>query len=310
MQIHNGLEQVKWLGNAVVTSGTFDGVHIGHQKILARLSEVAKQEQGESVVITFWPHPRLVLFPDQQDLRLLSTLDEKAELLEKYHIDHLVVLKFDKAFAATSSHDFIQQILVEKLGTQKLVIGYDHRFGRNREGSFEYLKEHSAQFGFGVEEIPRQDIDHVGVSSTKIRKALQLGDVTTANNYLGSEYMLTGKVVKGLQLGREIGYPTANIEVDETFKLIPEDGIYAVRIKVKGQLYNGMLYIGVRPTLGNELRRTIEVNIFDFDQDIYEENVRLYFVQHLRGDEKFDDLEGLKKQLARDKEDALKALGL
>lgn len=308
MQIHNGLDQVERLGNAVVTSGTFDGVHVGHQKILARLSEVAQQVGGQSVVITFWPHPRLVLFPEQQDLRLLSTLDEKAELLAQYHIDHLVVLKFDKAFAATSSHDFIQHILIEKLGTQKLVIGYDHRFGKNREGGFDYLKAHSDQFGFGVEEIPRQDVDHVGVSSTKIRKALQAGDIETANTYLGNEYMLTGKVVKGLQLGRKIGYPTANIEVDEAFKLIPEDGIYAVRIKIEGQLYKGMLYIGVRPTIGNELHRSIEVNIFDFDQDIYGKSVRVYFVKTLREDQKFEDLSLLQAQLAQDKKDALKVL--
>lgn len=308
MQIHFGLENLKRLENAIVTSGTFDGVHIGHQKILARLSEAAKLANGESVVITFWPHPRLVLFPNQKDLRLLSSLDEKATLLERFHIDHLIVIKFDKEFAKTSSHDFIQRILVDQIGTKKLVIGYDHRFGRNREGGFDYLKNHSHEFGLSVEEIPRQDIDHVGVSSTKIRKALAAGDIQTANSYLGTEYMLTGQVVKGQKVGRQIGYPTANINVTETYKLIPEDGIYAVRVELKGKLYQGMLYIGQRPTIGDQLARTIEVNIFDFDEDIYQEMIRVYFVESLRKDERFEDLESLKNQLAADKNAALAVL--
>lgn len=308
MQTHFGLENITQLTNAVVTSGTFDGVHVGHQKILARLTEVAHQANGESVVITFWPHPRLVLFPDQKDLRLLSSLDEKADLLAQYKIDHLVVIEFNKAFAATTSHDFIQRILVDKIGTKKLVIGYDHRFGRNREGSFEYLKENSHEFGLEVEEIPRLDIDHVGISSTKIRKALLAGDVETANTYLGTEYMLTGKVVKGAQVGRKIGFPTANIAVEEAYKLIPDDGIYAVRIRVKEQRYQGMLYIGTRPTIGEKLERTIEVNIFGFDQDIYDETVRVYFVALLRGDEKFSNLTLLQQQLAKDKQAALAVL--
>ena len=308
MQTHFGLENINKLANAVVTSGTFDGVHVGHQKILARLTEVAQQANGESVVITFWPHPRLVLFPDQKDLRLLSSLDEKADLLEKYAIDHLVVIEFNKAFAATTSHDFIQRILVDRIGTKKLVIGYDHRFGRNREGSFEYLKENAHEFGLEVEEIPRLDIDHVGISSTKIRKALLAGDIRTANTYLGTEYMLTGKVVAGAQVGRKIGFPTANIAVQEPYKLIPKDGIYAVHIRVAKQLYQGMLYIGTRPTIADKLERAIEVNIFDFNQDIYGETVRVYFVDMLREDEKFSNLDLLQQQLAKDKEAALAVL--
>ncbi|MGB0524822.1 MAG: bifunctional riboflavin kinase/FAD synthetase [Flammeovirgaceae bacterium] len=308
MQTHFGLENIQKLANAIVTSGTFDGVHIGHQKILARLSEVAKQASGESVVLTFWPHPRLVLFPDQTDLRLLSSLQEKMDLLGQYGIDHLIVLTFSKAFAATTSHDFIQKILVDQIGTKKLVIGYDHRFGRNREGGFDYLKAHSHEFGLEVEEIPRQDIDDVGVSSTKIRKALLAGDIYTANNYLGGEYMLTGNVVKGEQVGRTIGYPTANLEVDEPYKLIPEDGIYAVRVLVRKQVHQGMLYIGTRPTIGAKLKRAIEVNIFEFNQDIYHETIRVYFVKALRKDEKFQDLASLQKQLEQDKLAALEVL--
>ncbi len=264
MQIHYGLDNFQKLERAIVTSGTFDGVHIGHQKILKRLTQVAEMENGESVVLTFWPHPRLVLFPEQADLKLLSDLDEKAVLLEKFGIDHLVVIKFDKEFSKTTSQEFIHDILIEKIGTHRLVIGYDHKFGRNREGGFDYLKENSAQFGFEVEEIPRQDIDDVGVSSTKIRKALLKGEVETANSYLGSEYMLTGTVVKGKQIGRTIGYPTANVAVSNPNKLIPENGIYAIRAEVRGKLHNGMLYIGTRPTLGDKLEQSIEANLFDF----------------------------------------------
>ncbi|MFT5916346.1 MAG: riboflavin kinase/FMN adenylyltransferase [Flammeovirgaceae bacterium] len=309
MQIHYGLENFQKLERAIVTSGTFDGVHIGHQKILKRLTQVAEIENGESVVLTFWPHPRLVLFPEQTDLKLLSDLDEKAVLLEKFGIDHLVVIKFDKEFSKTTSQEFIHDILVDKIGTHRLVIGYDHKFGRNREGGFDYLKENSAQFGFEVEEIPRQDIDDVGVSSTKVRKALLKGEVETANSYLNSEYMLTGTVVKGKQIGRTIGYPTANVAVSNPNKLIPENGIYAIRAEVRGKLHNGMLYIGTRPTLGDKLEQSIEANLFDFSADIYDEKIRIFFLKTLRGDQKFDGLESLKKQLDLDKEMALKVFG-
>lgn len=305
MQIHYGLADFGKLERAIVTSGTFDGVHVGHQRILKRLTQVAETEQGESVVLTFWPHPRLVLFPEQNDLKLLSDLEEKAILLEKFGIDHLVVIKFDKGFSETTSRDFIHDILIDKIGTHRLVIGYDHKFGRNREGGFDYLKENAKVFGFGVEEIPRQDVDEVGVSSTKIRKALLAGEVETANSYLDSEYMLTGKVVKGKQIGRTIGYPTANIAISNPNKLIPKDGIYAIRAEVRGETYNGMLYIGTRPTLGDKLEQTIEANLFNFSEDIYEEKIRIFFVETLRGDRKFPDLESLKKQLDLDKEMAL-----
>lgn len=306
MQIHYGLDDFRKLSNGIVTSGTFDGVHVGHQKILKRLIEVAQQEGGESVVITFWPHPRIVLFPDQSDLQLLTSLDEKALLLDNQGIDHLLVLPFSKQFAQTSSRDFIEKILIEQIGTKKLVIGYDHRFGKNREGGFDYLKDHAHEWGLQVEEIPRHDVDNIGVSSTKIRKALMDdGDIDTANLYLGHEYMLTGKVVEGERIGRTIGYPTANIAVSELHKLTPNDGVYAVRVTVKGEQHLGMLYIGPRPTLGNELRRTIEVNIFDFNEDIYHEKIRLHLVKKLRGDSKFNGLEALKSQLALDKAEAL-----
>ena len=228
MKVYRGLENFKPLQHAVVTSGTFDGLHFGHLKILNRVREIANRNNGESVLITFWPHPRLVLFPEQTDLKLLTTLDEKIKLLEQFGIDHLLVIKFDKAFSRLTSQEFIQNIIIDKINTKSLVIGYDHRFGRNREGSFEYLQANQAAFGFEVEEIPKREIEEVAVSSTKIRKALFNGKVEVANEYLTHPFELTGTVVKGKQLGRKIGYPTANIEVEESYKLVPKNGIYAV----------------------------------------------------------------------------------
>jgi riboflavin kinase / FMN adenylyltransferase len=315
MQVHYGLENLQtFFPYSVVTSGTFDGVHLGHQKILQRLRELtlsAKNTQNPhaaSVVITYHPHPRLVLFPQQTDLHLLSTLHEKIALLDKFQIDHLLVIPFNQEFSQTSSNDFINDILIKALRTQKLVIGYDHRFGKNREGSFEYLHANQHLFPFEIEEISRQDIDNVGISSTKIRHALDLGKVEVANEYLGHHYSLTGKVVKGNQIGRTIGYPTANLQVEDKHKLIPADGIYAVKVVYNQLVYKGMLYIGTRTTLGEGLQRTIEVNIFDFEQEIYEELLTLEFIAFLRGEMKFEGLSAMTQQLALDKENALKVL--
>ncbi|HEY9005544.1 bifunctional riboflavin kinase/FAD synthetase [Ohtaekwangia sp.] len=307
MKIYHGIDDFSRLKYAVVTSGTFDGVHIGHQKILARLLEIASKNHGETVVITFWPHPRLVLHPEDDSLKLLNTFEEKAELLKEQGIQHLVRIPFTKEFSQYTSEEFIQKILVDTIGTKKLVIGYDHRFGHNREGSFEQLKINAPRYGFEVEEIPRQDVDHVGVSSSKIRKALDEGDIDTANHFLGRPYSLTGRVVMGDKLGRLLGYPTANIEVDTKYKLIPADGIYAVTVQHEHTTYKGMLYIGNRPTV-NGTKRNIEVNIFDFAKDIYGESLTLYFHKLIRGDSKFSDLEGLKAQLGLDKVDALRIL--
>ena len=308
MKVHQSIESLQRLEHAVVSSGTFDGVHVGHQKILSRIREVAENQKGESVLLTFWPHPRLVLFPDQE-LKLLNTFEEKLELLEKQGIDHLVRIPFTRAFSQMSSLEFIESILVEKLGTKTLVIGYDHRFGRNREGSFENLKRNAIKYGFNVEEIPRQDVDHVGVSSTKIRKALSEGKVEVASEYLGRRYSLQGEVVEGDKIGRQMGFPTANINVGFPHKLIPHDGIYAVRVGWAGKTYGGMLYIGSRPTLSVS-GQNIEVNIFDFDHKIYGEQLTVHFIQQIRNDSKFDNLEELRQQLIRDKEKASEILNL
>lgn len=307
MKIYHGLADFTTLPFAVVTSGTFDGVHLGHQKILNRLQEIAMQHKAETVVITFWPHPRLVLHPEDDSLKLLNTFEEKAELLSQHGVQHLVRIPFTKEFSQMSSEEFIVEILTKKIGTKKLVIGYDHHFGKNREGSFEQLKLNAPRYGFEVEEISRQDVDNVGVSSTKIRKALEAGDIDTANHFLGSHYQLTGRVVPGDKLGRLLGFPTANIEMDTKFKLVPADGIYAVKVQYQSIVYQGMLYIGNRPTV-NGIKRNIEVNIFDFNQDVYGDTLTISFHHLIRHDSKFSDLEGLSKQLALDKIDALRLL--
>lgn len=301
MKIYNNLKEFEPLEYAVVTSGTFDGVHIGHKKIIDRVNKITDNSKGESVIITFWPHPRLVLYPEEKDLKLLTTFEEKASMLRELGIDHLIKIKFTKEFSRTTSEEFIKNILVKKIGTKKLVIGYDHRFGRNREGSFENLKKDAPKYGFEVEEIPRQDIDDVAVSSTKIRKSLLKGDIKTGNEYLGRPYLITGEVVSGNKIGRSMGFPTANIKVSNRNKLIPADGIYAVKVFVEEKEYKGMLYIGNRPTL-NVSDKTIEVNIFDFNEEIYDKSISIYFYEQIRDDVKFNSLEELRLQLKKDRE--------
>ena len=305
MKVYTNIEDFKNVNNPIVTTGTYDGVHLGHQKIISRLKEVAKEKGGETVLLTFYPHPRMVLFPEDNPLKLINTQEEKIELLEKYGVDHLIIYPFTKEFSRLTSVEFVRNIIVNKIKTKRLVIGFNHHFGRNREGSFEHLKEYGPLYGFEVEEIPARDVEHVQISSTKIRQALQTGDIKTATAFLGHGFTLSGKVVEGLKLGRTIGYPTANIVVEDKYKLIPADGIYAVKIKHDGVLYGGMLSIGNNPTVAGK-GRSIEVNIFDFDKTIYGEKVTIYFIERLRDEEKFYGLEELKKQLAKDKENSLR----
>lgn len=307
MKIYHGIEDFVRLKNAVVTSGTFDGVHVGHSKILSRLGEVAAATGGETVVITFWPHPRLVLHPEDTSLRLLNTFEEKAELLKAEGIQHLIRIPFTKEFSQLTSEQFITEILVETIGTKTLVIGYDHHFGKNREGSFEQLKANGPKYGFDVEEIPRQVVDNIGVSSTKIRRALEEGDITTATHCLGHHYSITGRVVMGDKLGRMLGFPTANVEIDTFYKLIPADGIYAATVTYAHEEKQGMLYIGNRPTI-NGMKRNIEIHIFDFDKEIYGDSLTIRFHELIRTDIKFNDLEELKRQLHLDKVAVLEAL--
>ena len=307
MKVYNGIDEFSKKGNAVVTSGTFDGVHIGHQKILRTLQELAEASGGETVLITYWPHPRLVLDSVGDNIKLLTLFEEKVRVLERYGLDHLVKIPFTREFSELSSTEFIEKILVNGLGTKTLVIGYDHKFGKNREGSFESLKANADNWGFAIREIPRQDIENVGVSSSRIRKALAEGDIHISNKYLGYEYCLNGTVVAGDQLGRQLGYPTANIHIDSSLKLIPAGGIYAIRVTHAGEVYKGMLNIGTRPTIGGS-EQTIEAHIFDFDKDIYGHELQLQLVRRIRFEQKFASLDLLRNQLAEDKKMAQKIL--
>lgn len=307
VKVYTNIEDFKSIPNPVVTTGTFDGVHLGHQKIISRLKEIAKTENGETVLLTFYPHPRMVLFPDDNELKMLNTQQEKIALLEQYGIDHLIIYPFTKEFSRLTSVEFVRNILVNTIQTKRLVIGYNHHFGRNREGSFEHLKEYGPLYGFDVEEIPAKDIDSIEISSTKIRNALLSGDVKTANNYLGHNFSITGKVVGGKKLGRTIGYPTANIDINDKYKIIPADGVYAVNVIHDGKIFEGMLNIGNNPTVEGK-GRSIEVNIFNFDKEIYGDDATIIFIERLRDEVKFNGLEQLKEQLSKDKENAIQAL--
>lgn len=307
MRIYEGINNFKRLDYAVVTSGTYDGVHKGHQKILQRMVEVAKSEGGETVLISFWPHPRMVLNNDPGFLKLINTMEEKQELLRNIGINHLILIPFTLEFAQTSSTDFIKNILVDAIGTRKLIIGYNHRFGKNREGNFNNLVRDSSKYGFEVEEIPKHEIDHLGISSTIIRKSLIAGDIPTANRYLGHLFLINGLVIPGDKLGKTIGFPTANLQIEEAYKLIPGDGVYAVKVIVKGNEFNGMLNIGKRPTVDG-LNRKIEVHILGFNDNIYNERISITLVKKIRDEKKFKSLEHLKIQLQKDKETVLDIL--
>jgi riboflavin kinase/FMN adenylyltransferase len=302
LEVYRGLETYPAKGKAIVTVGTFDGVHIGHQKILSRISEIAQKESGNSVLLTFHPHPRLVLFPEDNDLKLLSTLEERIALLEAAGLDHLIVQPFSIDFSRMSAVEYVRDILVKSIGVYKLVIGYDHHFGRNREGNLARLTELAPTYGFGVEEISAQDIDEVNVSSTKIRNALEAGKIKTANQYLGYHYSLSGVVVKGEMIGRSIGFPTANVNCSDRFKLIPGHGVYLCKVLVRDQWHRAMVNIGSRPTLKESADLTIEAHLFNFTGDLYGQEVKVEFLDRLRDEVRFEGLDELKKQLEKDAE--------
>lgn len=299
MKVYHNIEDFKGVENPIVTIGTFDGVHVGHQKIISRMKELAQKLNGETVLITFYPHPRLVIHPDSKNLKFINTQERKIKLIEKTGVDHLIVIKFTHEFSKLTSSNFIQKYLVEQIKTRKLIIGYDHHFGKNRLGDFKTLYDLGHQFGFDVEKIPAQDVENIAVSSTKIRKALEAGKIKKANLLLGYEYSITGIVVEGQKIGRKIGFPTANIEQADEYKLITANGVYACRVEYEGKIFKGMGNIGVRPTVNNS-DLTIEVNIFDFDKEIYDEEITIYFIDRIRDEVKFDDLDGLKEQLGKD----------
>lgn len=323
MKIYHNLSEFSKLDNAIVTIGTFDGVHFGHQKIINQLVQKAKADQGESVILTFFPHPRMIIDPENQDLKMINTINEKADILKNLGVDHLIITPFTRDFSNQLPEDYIKNTLVDNIGTKHIIIGYDHRFGKDRQGNLNDLKTAGLHYGFTVEEIMEQDIHDVAVSSTKIRQALLAGDVSLASDYLGYPFSIFGRVIKGDKIGRTIGFPTANIFVEETYKLIPGDGIYAVTVEInsapsveslatdqfqtsnpKLQTYQGMAYIGQRPTI-NGMTRNIEVNIFDFNQEIYGQDIKMNFLKFLRHDVKFTGLEALTIQLQKDKEATL-----
>ena len=300
MKVYHSISDFQNVRRPILTTGTFDGVHFGHKIIIDRLKEIAKKQNGETVLLTFSPHPRMVLFPDDHNLQLINTLEEKIKLLEQAGIDHLIIHPFTKSFSRTTSMQFVRDIIVNELNTHKLVIGYNHHFGRNREGSFEHLKEFAPLYGFEVEEITAQLIDNLSISSTKIRKALLSGDVSKAANYLGYNFLLQGQVIEGQKIGRTLGFPTANLKVVDESKLIPKDGVYAVHVEVKGQLLKGMMNIGSNPSITSK-KHSIEVHIFDFDSDIYNEQIEVRFIKRIREEISFDNLDTLKIQLEQDK---------
>jgi riboflavin kinase/FMN adenylyltransferase len=302
VNVFQDFHSIEKIHHPVITIGTFDGVHIGHQKIINQLNEEAEKINGESVLFTFYPHPRMVLYPESHGIKLIQTQEEKMAKLEKMGLKNCIVFPFTFEFSRMTALEFVRDFLVNQLHVKKLVIGYDHQFGKNREGSLQFLKDICETYDFEVIEIPAQDIDEVNVSSTKIREAILAGNIEKANDYLGDIFELTGTVVKGNQLGRTIGYHTANIVLNSDLKLIPGNGVYAVRVNVRGVWFGGMMNIGTRPTVVSNGGRTIEVNIFDFNETIYDETVTVQFLSKWRDEQKFNGLDELKNQLKLDEE--------
>lgn len=318
MQVHRDINNLPTFKKAAVTVGTFDGVHTGHLQIIQQLKKEAQQNNGESIIITFNPHPRMVINAKkhQPSIHLLNTLSEKIELLDRQQIDHLVIVPFTDDFSNNSAEAYIRDFLVANFHPKTIITGYDHRFGKDRRGDYKLLEQFQEELHFTVKEIPEHVLHHVSISSTKIRQALSEGDISTANECLGYDYFFEGKVIDGNKLGRTLGYPTANLEIENKNKLIPSDGIYAVKVSIGKENENpdqfipqsdhyGMMSIGIRPTIGDN-KKMIEVNIFDFDADIYGRNLRVYVTHYLRPEEKFNDLEELKKQIAIDEINARK----
>lgn len=307
MRVFESLDHLPDFKPTVFTQGTFDGVHLGHQKILSQVKQATETIGGESVLLTFWPHPRLLLFPDDNDLKLLQTLDEKLKVIEACGIDNVVVVPFTKTFSNILPEDYIHHFLVNELNIQIAIIGYDHRFGRNREGDIHLLKSNASKFHYEVQEIPAEDLNNITISSTKIRNALVEGDIKTANQYLGRPYNFHGRVVHGRKLGRTLGYPTANLEIEDQFKLVPAKGVYAVKVFINNSQYGGMLNIGENPTIEGKTF-SIEVNIFDFNADIYGEIVEIQLIDRMRDELKFENIDVLVQNLHVDRLNALSIL--
>ena len=308
MRILRDINSLPDFKNAVITIGSFDGVHVGHQKIIKRIKHLAKEIDGESVIITFHPHPREVIYPKDNTLELLNTIDEKISLCKKFGIDNLVIVPFSIEFSQQHPKEYVEKFLLQKFNPEYIVIGYDHKFGLNREGDIHLLKEYESNGAFKVIQIKKQEIEDITISSTKIRKALKNGDIEEANQFLNYNYRISGKVAHGEKIGNKIGFPTANIDIPNKNKLIPAIGVYAVNVSIEGLKKQGMMYIGSRPTVNEDARDVkVEVNIFDFDDRIYDKEICIEILHHIRGDMKFDSLEELRLQLERDKKDVLQS---
>ena len=306
MKIFHSINDFRSTKKTIITLGTFDGVHIGHKKILEKVLQNTGDGQYESLVLTFFPHPRMILKEDS-DMKLLNTIDEKIDLLDKIGIQNLVIHPFDEKFSRLTAEEFVKTILVDRFQVQKIIIGYDHRFGRNRTANINDLIAFGEQYDFEVEQISVQEINEISVSSTKIRNALLEGNMTLANDYLGYNYFLTGEVVKGKQLGRTINFPTANLKIQEKYKLIPQNGVYIVKSVINEQTVFGMMNIGFNPTVNGQ-NQTIEIHYFDFDADLYHQKIRVSILQRIRSEQKFESVDLLKAQLETDKQIAISYL--
>jgi riboflavin kinase/FMN adenylyltransferase len=303
LKVFNSISSYVSQKQSIVTIGTFDGVHIGHQEIIEKIIEDAQNSDYESLILTFFPHPRMVL-AHELGVKLLNTINEKIELLEKIGLSNLIIHPFDEIFSQLSAEEFVAKILVKKLKIKKIILGHDHRFGKDRSASIDDLIIFGKKYNFEVEQISAQKIDQVAISSTKIRTALLEGNIVLANQYLGYQYSFSGKVIKGKQLGRTIGFPTANIQIDEAYKLIPKNGVYIVKSSIDEKIHFGMMNIGNRPTVDGK-NQTIEVYFFDFDKDIYYTSISVTILDRIRDEKKFDSLEDLKKQIEKDKQSVI-----
>jgi riboflavin kinase/FMN adenylyltransferase len=303
LKIYNSVNSYKNDKKAIVTIGIFDGVHLGHSKILNRITQSALDFNCDSIVLTFFPHPRMIL-DDKSEIKLLNTINEKVFLIEKTGLSNLIIHPFNKAFSELSAEEFVEKILVEKLNIQKIIIGHDHRFGKNRNANIDDLIHFGKKYNFEVEQISAEEINEVSISSTKIRNALSEGNIDLATEYLGYNYLLTGIVSKGKQLGRTIGYPTANIQIKEDYKLLPKNGVYIVKSTIKNKTVFGMMNIGVRPTV-NGVTQTIEIHFFNYNDDLYEQEIVVSILKRIRNEQKFESLDALKDQLALDKATSL-----
>ena len=303
MKIFNSIHDFKSTKKTILTLGTFDGVHVGHQKIIQKLIQNASDYNCESLILTFFPHPRMVL-QEGSDIKLLNTIDEKTVLLKKTGLDNLIIHPFDKEFSRLTAEEFVKTILVDALHIQKIIIGYDHRFGRNRLANIDDLILYGKQYNFEVEQISAQEIDSVSISSTKIRNAILDGNIALANEYLGYKYVINGMVINGNQLGRTIGFPTANLKIEENYKLIPKNGVYIVKSTINQKTVFGVMNIGTNPTVNGE-NLSIEVHFFDFDADLYNSKIEISVLERIRDEQKFDSIELLKNQIQEDKETAI-----